>query len=286
MKQERLEELSVSGGAIEIQEPAPDPEHQPDQDYNPTYDLAAEEAILPRLLLGRTIYVHMRPYSDREYKDLQEARATRILSGQDFVDFKDSGKTETSIFFWKHFVRLSGPGMSRADGSVGTPEEHHAWVKAHPRFDFENSVTRSWLQPALKPNIAETELAGSLLDLGNEETRVTLYQDFYQEQTEHEARVYMTHVFRPETEMDRRRFMTASGLMRFYHTIRESERRINYDTLGQLYNHLVVRLEGILLDGKPCDESNKDAWVKLVPFAYKDLTLVELFKGVQEKNVS
>lgn len=269
-------ELQVPGGEL-----VPEQE-RPQQ----AFDVAATEVVLPRTLLSRTIYVHMKPYSQQAYKELQEARAMRMQAGGDYVDLKDGGKTETSVFFWKHFVRLSGPGMKRPDGSMGTPEQHHEFVRTHPRFDFENSVTRSYLTPHMKIKHDEELYPGSLLDLTEEDSRVTLLHDLYFEKDDREARIEMTHVFQPETEIDKRRFISASGLLRFYHQTRESERRVNYDTLGQLYNHLIRRVEGATVNGQPCDESNKEEWVKLVPMAYKDITLTELFKGVQEKNVS
>lgn len=255
-------------------------EERPDDKF-PTWELCATEVAYPQLVQGRTVYVHMRPYKAADLKALQRERGVRMAQADEWADMKDVGKTEVIQFFWSHFIRLSGPGVRRKDGSEGTPEEHREWVTGHPRFDIERTAVIGGYA-GLKLAPAE-EIASSLLDMVDT-NEVVAFQNVFSHAIGKECILRMTHRFRAETEADNRRYQQAIGNVRVFTRKRESQVLVNYDTLEQIYDGLILAVDGMTCNGKPCAQENKDEWVRLVPFWHKDIVLTELFRGASAKN--
>lgn len=253
----------------------------------PVWELDAAELIFPQRILGQTVYVHMKPYTTYEMKELQAARATRMAVGSEYTDLKDSGKIEIIDFFWKHFLGLSGPGVSKIDKETKkeirpTLQEAENFIRRNPRFDIERTtVLGGFGGVAIKD--AE-EGAVCLLDIA-EEHGVAVYQDLYFPKLERIARVTMTHKLRPETEKDNRDYKQATENIRIMQRTRETIRVVNYDIFEILYNALIQEIDGMTIKGVPCSRNNKDEWVKAVPFWHKDFILTEYFRGAQVKNV-
>lgn len=254
---------------------------------DPVWELDAPEVIFPQKILGQTVYIHMRPYTTHEMKELQAARATRMSVGADYTDLKDAGKVEIIDFFWKHFNGLSGPGVSRVDKETKqetrpTQAEAEHFIKAHPRFDIERTaVLGGFGGVAIKD---PEDGAICLLDIA-EEHAVAVYQDLFFPKLNRMARVVMTHKLRPETEKDNRDYKQATENIRIMQRTRDTIRVVNYDIFEILYNALVQEIDGITVNGLPCSRTNKEDWVKLVPFWHKDFILTEYFRGAAVKNV-
>jgi len=238
--------------------------------------------IYPISLHGRTIYVHMKNYLPHDLQELQQARALRMVTMDEFTDMRDVGKIEVVQFFWKHFEKLSGPAIQRKDGSCGTPEEHKKWILAHPRLDIERTVVLQGYG-GLDLEVPTQDAGVSLLDI-SDENPITFTKSLYSSVHGRVVRYQITHIFKQESEHDTRRYKEAVGNVRMYRREREHQILINYSTIEQLYNSLIKEVRGVVFEGKACVRHDIDPWVAAIPFWHKDSSLAELFRGAGIKN--
>lgn len=95
--------------------------------------------------------------------------------------------------------------------------------------------------------------------------------------------IKMLHVFRPETEKDWRKWQRTSAEQ--MDRVKGTQTTvINWWQRVELYDAMIQRVEGMVIDGAPCVESNREQWVKLVPAWHKFLAIGEVFEEARVKN--
>lgn len=246
----------------------------------PCYELTADEIVFPVefrragiLTLG--YFAMEAQVASRELKECLKATmpawvqtASARRSREDKPTNKDSGRAVAL----KHFRQIY-----EAKGSV---EAQRHWLERNPGIQWKlyeegyNQILPDVpLEADVDPLDFETEFQNSA------RTKRLLYCP--EKKAVEEIQIH--HVFKTFSQRHVRIYDQASKVAR---GDRGGELLVNWDVLQiQLYDPLIEHVEGMLIDGQPCDESNKNKWIKLVPFLDKMSAVMSVFREDAEKNV-
>lgn len=269
-------------------------------DEVPHYELTGNELIFrdeqndPK----KPIYFHMRPYAARDLKDaVGKLRQVTRVAGKDRLVIE---KADLSVFrpiFDKNFIRMSNVAVK--GGGEPTIEQQKAWLARNPGL-CQRVVNDAYTSVVLiagnsdeigeeQPDVralAEGESAEGLFEIGLDDGESKAVNRFrlYSLERGQNVEIRFEHHFRKESESDRLAYDRATN--------REINRKqgttsiaVNYDVIESLYNRLIQRVDGFVVNGQPCTESNRDAWVNVVPFWIKKVSIEQLFDESALKNV-
>jgi hypothetical protein len=265
-------EMNLEGGEIEMT----------GGDYQPTYELTAEELVFPVTLMEENeeymILCHMRPYRAYDCKELLADIGLKLKLGQESIIQSDSSSTYK--FFFDHFRGLS---EIEFDGKEPTFEQAKEFVKDNPRHRFEEQVVLRGFG-GVGVEIAPVTATKKFQIVKSQSRQVKTFFHMYNLERKELEKILITHTLRRETEFDFRRYNQATARSK---VTRKNEwmKVEDYSTIEQIYDTMILAVDGFRYKGEPTTESNKDKWVKLVPFWHKHFILSEHFKGVQVKNV-
>lgn len=264
------------------------------------WELTASELIYPFTFQvgskSSPLFVHLKPYRAGELKQLLAETAYAVkYEDDDTSEIVKSKPEKIEAFFWKHFVRLSGHGRAIEPGDPDL-EQQKQWIRDHPRFDIpQKAVVDGFGGIATKPEALPEESTN-----GNGDHHEEAEIDIFKMDLEMTTGIWLTqrvclgepgiatldmqHNFRRETAPEYHRYERATDKQLINRKRQSYQRSVNYEVIEQLYDSLIESITGMTLKGEECAASNKDAWVKLVPFWHKHLVLTEFFTGVQSKN--
>lgn len=254
------------------------------QDDRPLLELAAEEWIFPVLTANEQfkLLFHMRPYRAYEVKKFYDVMSLRRRSrgGQERV-LEIPDQSEAKQFFDEHFLKLGGVELE--NGEEPSPEQQREWINSHA--DIKVSVFRQGYD-----GIRNLELNGN----GHVPRRLTLLLDSADQKVSCRWRIHsperktdeeliLLHHLGRLTQADRSLYTKA---MRFVENTRTNEQYLegNWDIVEQLYDSKIKRLEGAVVDGRPCTEENREGWKPLVPFCLKNFVMSAAMEEVDLKN--
>ena len=97
-----------------------------------------------------------------------------------------------------------------------------------------------------------------------------------------EARVEMGHYYKPPSAEAAFRYRKAMKVR----TGRSREQKVvvDYRALGELYRIVIRRVDGMLINGDPCAEDNREDWKKKVPLYIQIDVITQIFQKSDLKN--
>jgi len=229
------------------------------------------------------IYVTMRPYPADQLKKMLRETATKMAArGKNMIEILNSDPESSAELFFSNFIDIYG--LSKSDGTEPSHEAKLAWLKRNKRLAIDRAIVRlgfGGLNVEFEPPADEFNV-----DATFDMIRIAAYQHFgFLVDGKWEAlRVDMSHNLAPEQDIDVKRWEQSQGKSRVHTKSKTFERVIDYDALERCYDGLAISLEGCTVDGKPCDKSNRELWLPLVPLWHKDVVLSAYFRGVEAKN--
>lgn len=254
------------------------------QGEQPVVELAAEEWIYPistpngRLKLN----IHLKPYSPYAVKKFLDLILPRRKARTAQQSVLDSDYTCVMPFVDDHFLGLSGVTME--DGTTPTAEQQKAWIDQNS--DFKIRAFRDGVDNiSLRKREEETPVATGrvVLVMGRPESLIETDIGLHSKGTRRDELIRVNHALARMSESDRHQYDRAIKLIEDTRA-RETFLEANWDVIEGLYNKLVKSLTGAVLAGEPCTESNKDAWVKVVPFCWKVYVMSMAYQEVELKN--
>ena len=267
------------------------------------WELTAEELIYPFTLEIGTktapLYVHLKPYRSDDLKRLLAETAYAVkYEDEETSEIVKSKPEKITAFFWKHFIRISGHGRA---AEAGDPDEdkQRQWIRDNPRFDIPQKAVMDGfggIATKAEPEVEATEETANGNGNHHSEANLDIFALDFEVMKSIELTqrlcfpeigivdVEMSHQFRRETASEYRRYEQATEKQLINRKRQAYQRVMNHDVMENLYDSLVESVEGMTLKGAPCTGSNKDKWVKLVPYWHKQLALLKFFSGIQSKN--
>ena len=255
---------------------------------SPLYELNADEFAIPVYLKdrGRDFKLFFR------LKALDFASYKKMLNGTSVAQVQQRGTSEAEIVrsgqdivkevAESHFLELAG--VIDGAGKPLTEEKQRAFLNARPHV--KELLGLAAAMPVSTPEIEKNGHGDFLVfeDEGDAEeiaTEVTI-ADFKKKE---ELTVSVLHTLRAPSEADR----IAYGKTTKTKTMTENKKESvwvtrNFDNVAKIYDSMVQNIDGAVIDGKHCEESNKAEWLGKVPLSWKAFVLTELFNRIESKN--
>lgn len=256
--------------------PLPSPSIVWQQD-KPFWDFTATTAYPVELQQGTKkplVHVYLTPYTADELKAILRTGISGYRREKQDVEIVREDKGIYAPLCDKHFVKLGN--------ATGTPDAQRAWLDKHPELKpgiIEHTFGGLRMDP---PKTAEEN--EDVLDISVELSgEVNVYQDLFDPGTDKVVRVDMTHVHSHPTEAQYREYRSArrSKFLRrsALWTINEQ-----HSTLEKLYNAVIQSVDGAVVNGAQCTQSNKSEWIDHVPLWHKLWVCDQIFAELVEKN--
>lgn len=262
-------------------------------DGTPVYDLAGDEitAAVTVKHKGKNykIYPTLSPYRPAEMKTLRGLISPSFSSQDDgSIDMIPGDTQAAGQLTDKHFIRLYGltRNINGEITPIVDPVEQKKIVDSNA--DLKARISVLVYGNVSTPEVEESEAldVGLLIDdLSSDIRAVDTEVKLYDEQATEERTVKVTHNFRSETQADLQKYRKASGQTTNMKPKKGVWRqKHNFTEIETLYDSMILSLSGVVINGKPCDESNQKEWLPLVPFFYKEHAIDRLFETTALKN--
>lgn len=249
----------------------------------------------PKLELGAEVYVYPITTPGDRHKLMVSMRAYEPYAVKKFYDEviprrKARSTTERAViqgdragireFVMGHF--LSFEGATLEDGTEPTPVEMADWLHENPAF--VERIFREGVD-ALKPSEeSEEETPGkAILVFGKKEHRVPFEMRLYAPERKTEEVLSLVAVLERFQQPDKHRYEKAIA---YIENSRKGESFVeaNWDVIEQLCNHKLLRLEGAVINGEPCVEGNREAWIPRLPMIAKIYAAAQATQDIDIKN--
>lgn len=180
------------------------------------------------------------------------------------------------------FIRMEGT-------SSQNPAEHRKFLDQNYKLktrSIRDGLGGIMVRPRpelVEPTPAnELELLPLALDLASD-VRVDLTQDLWLPADRKKVSVPMTHIFRPETEKDWRKWSRTSA-EQYTKASNVWTEGVNWWARAEIYDGMIRAVEGMYLGTAPCTEANRTEWLGKIPIWHKWLALGEVFEEARVKN--
>lgn len=250
----------------------------------PTWDLAAPTIAYPLGMQvgGRfyEVYVHLKPYPADALISILNSVPGSYRRNSSNVEMFNGDDSPYSKLTDLCFVRLEGT-------QTDNPDLHRRWLDQNPRqkvriardllggIDIDSEIPHE--VPADEDD--RLQLLPIALECGD--VKIRSVQELWD--GKHKTKIRMTHTLASDTEDDWRRW-TRTGNETFHKARREWKSTINWWKRLELYDHLIMSVDGMSLNGAACTSANKAAWVPLVPAWHKLLVVTSVFDETRVKN--
>lgn len=193
---------------------------------------------------------------------------------QDHADLRE--------FVLNHFVSFSGAVLE--DGREPSTEQQREWLNENQTF--VERIFNLGINDVSPKIIAESEHNGpAVLVLGPKEHRVPLEYRLYSHTRKVVETIHFDAVLERLTQSDRHQYDKATTVISNKRR-RETFFEGNWDVIEQLCNHKLKRLEGdVVIDGQPCNEANREVWLKRLPLIPKIYIMSQVIQSIELKNV-
>jgi len=253
-------------------------------DKVPHLDLGADEWIYPVNAEqdGQlwTLLFHMKPYRFHDLKQILPEIGSRIkvVSQQERRVF--DGNTAACIpFFKEHFLCLSG--ITDGDGNEVSLEQQIAFLDANPNLMIKAVMEG---MGGIMKDRPEEAAVGSKLVIGNFSNNVVKNKiRLFSPEAGRIVEVKYQLILAKESEDDRLRYRKANCQV-LDSGKSEVSYSSNYDVLDNLVDRLVLTTRGILFNGVPATEANREEWKKKLPGWIKIVTIDQAFSENRIKN--
>ena len=254
--------------------------YQPDE--SPALELAAEEFVFPLTVeQGGEKYIalfHMGPYQPRELIDFLDKSAKEFRSsGRARVIVEASADPGYSDLFDRHFIRLSG---IEGEPSV---EEQKKWLAAHDllkRRVIQEGYGGGEILEAENGSIPRRGLR--LADITS--NRIGMGLTLWSTEQSRAEPIIVTHMLRPETLDDQRRYTLATGRLETHTRKGTWKVLVDHAAVCALYDAMVEEVTSCVVNGLACKAENKAVWAGLIPAWHKVAVMLEVFTGGSIKN--
>ena len=189
-----------------------------------------------------------------------------------------TGTDAVCKFVLDHFLYLIG--VEDEKGNVPKIEQQIQWLKDNEQFTeriFRNGIDSI-------ASISQEDIDKKMVLLfDKKDHRTPLELHLYSLEKQSCVTVRMTAVFSRMMQPDKHKYEKAVAVI-------ENSRQgttffeANWDAIEQLCNIKLNSLEGAFMDGKPCVEANKEAWIKKMPFIYKIYAIGKAMQDIDIKN--
>lgn len=252
-------------------------------DGKPVLELAGDQYVYPINTPDDQfkLYVAIRayePYAVKRFYDQVVPKRKRRTTTEQTFETQDAA--DVRAFVMDHFSSFSGASLE--DGSEPSPTQQKEWLKENPVF--VERIFRLGIDavgPRTRPDQAKPGKA--ILVFGQKEHRIPLEFRLYSPGRQCEEILRPVAVLDKLTQPDKHNYDKAISII-------ENSRRgeiyteANWDVIEQLCDHKIKRLEGAVLDGQACVESNKEAWVKRLPLIAKIYVMAQAVQDIELKN--
>lgn len=257
-------------------------------DNTPVWDVKADliTFALP-MKDGKLMLPVLRQHTDPEAKTgffkeaafaLKKATSGIKLKG-DNIELPDLNEAPLQNFVdahFDHFVGVSSDNFSA----------HRAWLDARPFM--KSRIFREGVQGISYEAPEESLDSGDdfIFDImeSEKEREVEIFQKLFSVEKTRVETVVMSHFVREVTENIYQKYRKATTRQ-----LNSRQKKLtnleDYSLLSEVYNDLIVRVDGMVVGGVACAEDNKSDWVNLVPLEHKLLVLAVLMREIEGKNV-
>lgn len=227
------------------------------------------------------VYVVMRSYSDLAMiellsnKEIELREATDEEDAQDFVTASPSKDRE---FFNKHVADLQLIKRKAEGGFELVPMTPEQVDIADVRFKLKPAVISRGYNGILSEVIEAMDFDAAIMAVFASESEIKSHCMFALTPGE-EVRVDLDHFFRQVSPEEALIWDKAKKVRRL---TRGTKILYNHHEILRLYGKMIRRVNGYVLNGKPCDESNKELWLPKIPYLHK-LDAVTRYFGVTDR---
>jgi hypothetical protein len=235
-------------------------------DGRPLLEVACGEYVYPIDTEDGKFTVHCgirpyQPYAIKKFYDGLVSRRKRRTPDEQTIEFPDYA--EAIDFILGHLGNLYG--VELADGTSPSAEDQKRWLEQNR--PFAERIFRFGVDYFFERQ--ETPESGRVvLVFGRREHRIPVELRLYAPKTKRVEAIELFHVLDRMSQSDRHQYDRAVSVVE---SSKRGERFVeaNWDVVEGLYNQRAKAVDGALVEGVPCTEANRDAWIKLIPFCLK-----------------
>lgn len=257
-------------------------------------DLTAPEFIAPIRTDEGLFFVFMKPYKSADMRELLKSSSPKMKVADDVQQIIPGNDERYVPFFDRHWAgRCMGLfAEAKEDPETGTVIRIEASREAQEKFFADNpsiKIVTAKLAYGLVVKQAEHKrdvgIVLSELAAGGPTVKAEV-RTAYMNGAELPEEVSVALVFHcaKESQADRIAFKRATETHEISQRNSEMSGKENYGEIERLFDSLIESVDGLLVADKPCELSNKNAWVGLVPFWFKRQVMHELFRESRLKN--
>lgn len=255
------------------------------KDGRPCFELDAEEWIFQfkREQEGedRIVMFHVKPYLASEMKRMLNATGVVMKSdgGANLLMLPGSQEACKPLFK-SNFIKM---GAKKPDGTEPTYEEQLKFIED---IGWEAEIVRSTYGGfAVKPKPSKDNSSAFVFSVGPKETSTDLIVKLWCQETGVVEDIICGHFTRNPTAQHRFDHAAATSGRQLNSRRGEVRSREDLDVKERLYDEMIIRLDGVLIQENPCVADNKELWVPKVPFWHKSVVVDEVFERDSLKNV-
>lgn len=255
-------------------------------DGNPVWDFKADLVSYSLVakdgkLLVPVLRQHSNPESKNGFNKAVSAALKRAVSGitlkGDNIELPELNETPLRDFVddqFDHFI-----GVSTDDYKV-----HKEWIDSHTYV--KTRIFKEGVQ-GISYEAPEIEEEGNdfIFDImeSDQQREVEVFQNLFSVEKMRTETVFMTHILREVSDTVYQRYRKATTRQ-----LNARQRKLtsleDYSLLEGVYDELAIRVDGAVVNGKPCVDKNKAEWVGLIPLDHKLLVLAVLMREIEGKN--
>ena len=250
----------------------------------PQLELAAKEYVFPISVQDGQfkLLCWMRSARSSEIKRFYDQMMIRRRSrGRSEMEYRTSDLPGVRAFVDDHFVRMEGATLE--DGTEPSHDDQREWLNQNDSFKIRifregYDAFADWADD--EPAMAKGK---PMLILSRPEHTIRAAWKLYSEGTKSEETIKLSVTFEKLTKADSYQYEKS---FRIIENLKTSDRYVetNWDVIEGIFDRKAKKIAGALIDGAPCDESNREQWIKMVPFSLKVFCLAKIGEEVEIKN--
>ena len=256
-------------------------------DSTPVWDFGADLVSFALVskdgkLMVPVLRQHTDPQAKTGFSKAVAAALKHAISGiklkGDNIELPELNEAPLRDFVDTHFDHFIG--VSSDDYAV-----HVAWLNQRPFI--KERIFKEGVQGISYEN-PEVEDFGSdfIFDImESDQTReVELFQKLFSPEKMRVETVYLKHVLKEVTDSVYQKYRKAT-----VRQLNARQKRLtsfeDYNLMVEVYDELVLSIDGAVVNGAACNQKNKASWINLIPLDHKLLVLAVLMREIEGKNV-
>ena len=251
----------------------------------PSLELSAQTWELPisttdelsQIIFKMKVY---RPYEVKSFYDDLLTRRKALNQAERLVQTPDF--TAMLKFLDNHFVEMIGV-VGEDDAPLDTATQKQ-WLDSPTNLELKQRIFTHGYDAISRVESAETKASKKVVLLFSvKEHAITCKWRLHNLEREMNYDVLTTHRLDRINQQQKEQYSKAISLIENSRSA-ETFVQANWDVVEQLYDHTIKAVEGACIEGEPCEEKNKAAWLPLVPFLMKVFVMGRAMSALDLKN--